>query len=61
VELFDMAVDMAIFDWFSLDESGGDTWHEYVQWKGATWPNEQLPHGTRLFDVGLIFGLIKLL
>jgi hypothetical protein len=50
---------VASSDWLSLDESGGDTWHDYVQWKGATWPNEGLPRGTHLCDVGLTFGLLK--
>jgi len=51
--------DVASSDWLSVGELSDDTWHVLEQWKGATWPNEGLPRGTRLFDVGSIFGLLK--
>jgi hypothetical protein len=53
----DVAGDVEIFEWLTLDEYYGDTWHDVGEWKGATWPNEGLPRGTRLLAVGLIFSL----
>jgi hypothetical protein len=55
----DVAGDVEIFDWLTLDEYYGDTWHDVGEWKGATWPNEGLPRGTRLLAVGLMFCLLK--
>jgi hypothetical protein len=39
VQMMWLADDVAICDWLNVDESHGDTWHEFVQWEGATWPN----------------------
>jgi hypothetical protein len=35
-------VDMVV----NMDESQADMWHVMVGRKGATWPNQGLPHGT---------------
>jgi hypothetical protein len=49
----DVAGDVADSYWLMVVESHGDTWHIISEWKGATWPNEGLPHGTHLLVVGL--------
>jgi hypothetical protein len=38
----DVAVDVVAY----VDESEADMWHSTIGWKGATWPNHELPHGT---------------
>jgi hypothetical protein len=47
--------DVASCDWLTLDEYYGDTWHDVGEWKGATWPNEGLPCGTRLLAWSIVW------
>ena len=60
-----MAAELADYvtssDWLSMDELCDDTWHVLEKWKGATWPNERPPRGTRLLADRILFGLLKVL